>query len=166
MHYSINTHIVPMLSTPQEDTEPVLDVDCSIPVPFLMVCLLAHLLSLVFSTTHTQVFSLRHRSLGSIDTYLAGDFTTYVSQGQLRVVRDLGNFRLGFGHSPSQPGQDKSNLKSKVFLQVLFDNKGIDAIGRSSILRAPEVVSTLPSDFLMRSHWSVINTLPPLPLKF
>ena len=57
------------------------------------------------------------------------------------------NFRLGLGHSQSQPGQDKSNLKSKVFLQVLFDNKGIDAIGLSSILRSPEVVSTLPSDF-------------------
>ena len=116
--------------------------------------------------TRTQVFSLGHRSLGSLDTYLAGDFTTNVSQGQLRVVRDLVNFRLGLGHSQSQPGQDKSNLKSKVFLQVLFDNKGIDAIGLSSILRSPEVVSTLPSDFLIRSHWSVINTLPLLQLKF
>ena len=57
------------------------------------------------------------------------------------------NFRLGLGHSQSQQGQDKSNLKSKVYLQVLFDNKGIDAIGLSSILRSPEVVSTLPSDF-------------------
>ena len=99
--------------------------------------------------TRTQVFSLGHRSLGSFDTYLAlaGDFTTNVSQGQLRVVRDLVNFRLGLGHSQSQPGQDKSNLKSKVLLQVFFDNKGIGAIRLSSILRSPEVVSTLPSDF-------------------
>ena len=70
-----------------------------------------------------------------------------VSQGQLRVVRDLVNFHLGSGHSQSLLGQDKSNLKSKVSLQVLFDNKGIDAIGLSSILRSPEVVSTLPSHF-------------------
>ena len=56
MHYSINTHIVPMLSMPQENTEPVLDVGYSIPVLFLMVCLLAHLLRLVFSTTHALRF--------------------------------------------------------------------------------------------------------------
>ena len=45
-----------MLSMPQENTEPVLDVDYSIPVPFLMVCLLAHLLSLAFSITHSLRF--------------------------------------------------------------------------------------------------------------
>ena len=71
----------------------------------------------------------------------------YPKDGQLWVVWDLVNFRLGTGHSQSKPGQDKSYLKSKVFLQVLFDNKGIDAIGLSSILCSPEVVSTLPSDF-------------------
>ena len=93
------------------------------------------------------MFSLGHRSLGSLDTYLPGDFTSSVPQVQVRVVRDLVIFPLGLGHSQSQPDQDKSDLKSKVFLQVLLDNKGIDAIGLSSILRSPEVVSTLSSDF-------------------
>ena len=88
-----------------------------------------------------------HRSLGSLDPYLSGDFTNNVSQGQLRVVRDLVNFRLGLGHSQSQPGQDIFNLKSKVFLQVLFDNKAVDAIGLSGNLLSPEVVYTLSSDF-------------------
>ena len=97
--------------------------------------------------TRTRVFSLGQRSLGSLDTFLAGNITTDISQGQLRIVRDLVNFRLGLGHSQSKPGDDKSNPKSKVFLQVLFENKGIDEVGLSGILRSPDVVSTLPSDF-------------------
>ena len=134
----------------KENTEPVLDVDYSITRSFLDgLSSSVSCKSCFLHNTRTQVFSLGHRSLGSLDTYLAGDFITNASQGQLRVVKDLVNSRLELGHSQSQPGQDKSNLTSKVFLQVLFDNKGMDAIGLSSILRSPGVVSisTLPSDF-------------------
>ena len=45
-----------MLSMPQENTEPVLGIGYSIPIPFLTVCLLMHLLRLVFSTRHALRF--------------------------------------------------------------------------------------------------------------
>ena len=43
--------------------------------------------------------------------------------------------------------KEQSDQKSRVFLQVLYDNEGMDKIGISKILRSKEVISTVPQNF-------------------
>ena len=64
----------------------------------------------------------------------------------LKIVKDLVNFRLGLGMSHIDT-KEQSDQKSRVFLQVRYDNKGMDKIGISKILRSKEVISTVPHNF-------------------
>ena len=111
------------------------------------------------------MFSLGRRSLGSLDLYLDENRPTNISTNQLKIIRDLVNFQLGLGSSQSQPEQGTSTQKSKVFLQILFDNKGIDTIGLSSILHSAEVVSKLPSHISDRVPLVCYRYSPPVATK-
>ena len=90
---------------------------------------------------------LTKRNIGALDLYLASEWP-----GQLfnplssEIVKDLVNFRLGLGMSHIDT-KEQSDQKSRVFLQVLYDSKGMDKIGISKILRSKEVISTVPQNF-------------------
>ena len=89
---------------------------------------------------------LTKRNIGALDLYLASDPGS--SPCLLKIVKDLVNFRLGLGMSHIDT-KEQSDHKTRVFLKVLYDNKGMDKIGISKILRSKEVIS-----------WYVTTTLP------
>ena len=89
---------------------------------------------------------LTKRNIGTLDLYLAGDLSSSFTPCLLKIVKHLVNFRLGQGMSHIDT-KEQSNQKSKVFLQLQYDNKGIDKIGISKILRSREVISAVPQNF-------------------
>ena len=67
-------------------------------------------------------------NIGALDLYLASDPGSSLTHCLLKIVKDLVNFRLGLGMSHIGT-KEQSDHKSRVFLQVLYDNKGMDKIG-------------------------------------
>ena len=91
---------------------------------------------------------LTKQNIGALDLYLVGDLGSSLTPCLLKIVKDLVNFRLGLGMSHIDTKKKKqSDQKSRVFLQVLYDNKGMDKIDISKILRSREVISTVPQNF-------------------
>ena len=97
-------------------------------------------------STRTLIMGLTKRNIGALDLYLASDPGSSLTPCLLKIVKDLVNFRLGLGMSHIDT-KEQSDQKSRVFLQVLYDNKGMDKIGISKILRSKEVISTVPQNF-------------------
>ena len=73
------------------------------------------------------------RNNGALDFYLGSDPGSSLTPCLLQIVKDLVNFRLGLGMSHIDK-KEHSDQKSRVFFQVLYDNKGVDKIGLSKIL--------------------------------
>ena len=94
----------------------------------------------------TLVMGLTKHNIGALDLYLTNDPGSSLTPCLLKIVKDLVNFRLGLGLSHIDT-KERSDHKSKVFLQVLYNNKGMDEIGISKILRSKEVISTVPQNF-------------------
>ena len=89
---------------------------------------------------------LTQRNIGALDLSLTSDPGSSLTPCRMSIVKDLVNFRLGLGMSHIDT-KEQSNEKSRVLLQLLYDNKGIDKIGISKILRSKEAISTLPQSF-------------------
>ena len=89
---------------------------------------------------------LTEHNTGALDLYLASDPGSSLIPCLLKIVKDLVNFCLGLGifHIDTK---EQSNQKSRVFLQVLYDNKGVDKISISKILCSREVISTVSQNF-------------------
>ena len=86
------------------------------------------------------------RNIGTLDLHLACDPGSSLTPCFLKIVTDLVNCHLGLDKSHIDT-EEQSDQKSRVFLQVLYDNKGMDKIGISKILRSKEVISTVPQNF-------------------
>ena len=89
---------------------------------------------------------LKKRNIGASDLYPASDQGSSLTHCLLKIVKDLDNFRLGLSMSHIDT-KEQSNQKSRVFLQVLHDSKGMDKIGISKIWHLREVISTVPQNF-------------------
>ena len=97
-------------------------------------------------STRTLIMGLTKCNIGALDLYLASDSGSSLTPCLLKIVKDLVNFHLGLGMSHIDT-EEKSNHKSRVFLEVLYGNKGMDKISIFKILRSKEVISTVPQNF-------------------
>ena len=77
---------------------------------------------------------LTQRNIGALDLYLASDPGSSLSPCLLKFVKDFVNFHLGLGMTHIDT-KEQSDQKSRLFLQVLYDNKGMDKIDISKSLR-------------------------------
>ena len=89
---------------------------------------------------------LTKRNIGALDLYLASNLGSSLTLCLLKIVKDLVHFRLDLDISYIDT-KEQPDQKSRVFLQVLYDNKGMDKIGISKILRSMVVISTVPQNF-------------------
>ena len=89
---------------------------------------------------------LTKRNIDALDLYLANDLDSSLTSCHLNIVRGLVNFRLGQGMSHIDT-KYQSNQKSRLFLQLLYENKGMDKVGISKFLRSRKVIYTVPQNF-------------------
>ena len=70
---------------------------------------------------------LTQHFIDALDLYLDSNLDGSLIPCSLNIVRDLVNLCLGLGMSHIDT-KEQSNEKSKVFLQLLYGNKGTDKI--------------------------------------